>query len=202
MNPGLCGQQGVGADPKASLPLIDWGFVTTPQPGLGNRSIHDARGKTLGGSSALNFMLYHRGTKGSYDEWAHEVDDDTYTFDKLLPCFRRSTHITPPSDKITHKNATIDYDELAFDDDLAYHRPLHVSWASYVKAFSTWTKQALRAVGVDASTGLDYGSLQGSSYAPTTITPQEQHRDSSQTSFLEHAMRTTDIKSTHKRWPV
>jgi choline dehydrogenase len=85
--PGLCGKQGVGADPNTSLPSIDWGFVTTPQPGLGNRSIHYARGKTLGGSSALNYMLYHRGTNGSYDKWAREVGDETYAFDKLLPYF-------------------------------------------------------------------------------------------------------------------
>lgn len=194
MTPGLCGSQGVGADPETSLPLIDWGFVTTPQPGLGNRSIHYARGKTLGGSSALNFMLYHRGTNGSYDKWAREVGDDDYTFDKLLPYFQRSTHITPPSNKTLRDNATIYYDRMAFDNDLPYHQPLHVSWANYVKTFSTWAKRALRAVGVDASSSLDYGSLQGSSYALTTITPQDQHRDSSQTSFLEHAMRTSDIK--------
>lgn len=194
MTPGLCGSQGVGADPKTSLPLIDWGFVTTPQPGLGNRSIHYARGRTLGGSSALNFMLYHRGTNGSYDKWAREVGDDGYTFDKLLPYFRRSTHITPPSNKTLRENATIYYDKMAFDNDLPYHQPLHVSWANYVKTFSTWAKQALRTVGVGASSSLDYGSLQGSSYALTTITPHDQHRDSSQTSFLEHAMRTSDIK--------
>jgi choline dehydrogenase len=192
--PGLCGKQGVGADPNTSLPSIDWGFVTTPQPGLGNRSIHYARGKTLGGSSALNYMLYHRGTNGSYDKWAREVGDETYAFDKLLPYFQRSTHITPPSNKTLRENATIYYDNTAFDNDLPYHQPLHVSWANYVKTFSTWTKQALSAVGVSASSSLDHGSLQGSSYTLTTITPQDQHRDSSQTSFLEYAMRTTDIK--------
>jgi choline dehydrogenase len=40
-------------DPTA-FPTIDWGFVTTPQAGANNRSLHYARGKTLGGSSALN----------------------------------------------------------------------------------------------------------------------------------------------------
>ena len=184
----------MAADPEASLPLIDWGFVTTPQPGLGNRSIHYARGKTLGGSSALNFMLYHRGTNGSYDKWAHEVDDESYTFDKLLPYFQRGTHATPPSDKTTRENATVYYDEIAFSNDTTYHQPLHVSWPNYVKTFSTWTKQALRAVDVSASFSLDHGSLQGSSYPPLTITPQRQHRDSSQTSYLDHAMKTTDIK--------
>jgi choline dehydrogenase len=184
----------VAADPTTSLPLIDWGFVTTPQPELGNRSIHYARGKTLGGSSALNFMLYHRGTNGSYDKWAREVGDESYTFDKLLPYFQRSTRATPPSNKTLRQNATVYYDDIAFVNDTMHHQPLHVSWPNYVKTFSTWSKQALRAVGVGASFSLDHGSLQGSSYPPLTITPERQHRDSSQTSFLDHAMRTTDIK--------
>lgn len=139
-------------------------------------------------------MLYHRGTNGSYDKWAREVEDESYTFDKLLPYFQRSTHITPASNKVSRENATVYYDQLAFNNDLPYHQPLHVSWANYVRTFSTWTKQALRAVGVSASFSLDHGSLQGSSYALTTITPEDQHRDSSQTSFLSHSMKTTDIK--------
>lgn len=40
-------------DPTAN-PTVDWGFVTTPQTGANNRSLHYARGKTLGGCSALN----------------------------------------------------------------------------------------------------------------------------------------------------
>jgi choline dehydrogenase len=83
--PGLCGAQGVDADAGKTLPQVDRNFTTTPQSGLGGRSIHYARGKTMGGFSALNFMVYHRGTKGPYDKWADEVADDSYTFDNLLP---------------------------------------------------------------------------------------------------------------------
>ena len=49
-----------GVDPKDFQPLVDWGFDTVLQPGAGNRTIHYARGKTLGGLSARNYMLYHR----------------------------------------------------------------------------------------------------------------------------------------------
>lgn len=139
-------------------------------------------------------MLYHRGTNGSYNKWAHEVGDDSYTFDKLLPYFQRSTHITYPNNETLLQNATIYHDRQSFNNDLPYHQPLHVSWAKHTNAFSTWTKKALQAVGVGSSPGLDSGVLDGANYALTTITPDEQHRDSSQTSFLDYAMRTTDIK--------
>ena len=47
----------------------DWQFATTPQPGLGNRSLPWARGKVLGGSSALNFMAWTRPNKEDLDAW-------------------------------------------------------------------------------------------------------------------------------------
>lgn len=46
--------------PGMLSPLTDWGFNTTEQAGLLGRSIPYARGKTLGGSSALNYIAYHR----------------------------------------------------------------------------------------------------------------------------------------------
>lgn len=46
--------------PGMLSPLTDWGFNTTSQAGLLGRSIPYARGKTLGGSSALNYIAYHR----------------------------------------------------------------------------------------------------------------------------------------------
>lgn len=174
--------------------MIDWGFQTTNQPGFGNRSIHYARGKTLGGSSALNFMAYHRGTNGSYQKWADEVDDQSYTFENLLPYFQRSTNVTYPNNETLRSNVTIHHDHSAFRSDLPYHQPLHASWASYINVFSTWAYKALHSLGLESSNGFDSGSLRGPNYVLTSITPDQQHRDSSQTSFLDYSMRTSDIK--------
>ena len=56
------GYAAYGANPDPSTanatPLIDWGFVTAPMAGLNGRTFHYARGKTLGGSSARNYMMY------------------------------------------------------------------------------------------------------------------------------------------------
>lgn len=63
-----------GSSPSDNNPLVDWSIVTQPQAGANSRRIRYPRGKCLGGSSARNFMLYQRGTVGSYDMWAEDVD--------------------------------------------------------------------------------------------------------------------------------
>ncbi|KAK6509838.1 hypothetical protein TWF481_004567 [Arthrobotrys musiformis] len=47
----------------------DWKFLTTPQSNIGNRVIGQSRGRVLGGSSALNFMVWDRAAKAEYDTW-------------------------------------------------------------------------------------------------------------------------------------
>jgi choline dehydrogenase len=70
---------GAGGTLIDSVPTVDWSFVTEPQAGANGRKVHVAQGKCLGGSSALNFMIHHRGSTGSYDQWADLVGDDSYT---------------------------------------------------------------------------------------------------------------------------
>jgi choline dehydrogenase len=51
-------------------PIVNWRFETEPQPQLGNRRLYLPRGKTLGGSSSINGMVYIRGNHGDYDRMA------------------------------------------------------------------------------------------------------------------------------------
>jgi choline dehydrogenase len=69
---------GIGSSFIDAVPTVDWQFQTEPQAGANNRRLHYARGKCLGGSSALNFMIHHRGSKGSYEQWADMVGDESY----------------------------------------------------------------------------------------------------------------------------
>ncbi|MEP4559834.1 MAG: GMC family oxidoreductase N-terminal domain-containing protein, partial [Nitratireductor sp.] len=69
--------------------LNNWAFETVPQAGLNGRRGYQPRGKALGGSSAINAMLYVRGHPGDYDDWA-EAGCAGWSWDEVLPYFRRA----------------------------------------------------------------------------------------------------------------
>ncbi|MEO1734118.1 MAG: GMC family oxidoreductase N-terminal domain-containing protein [Pseudomonadota bacterium] len=69
--------------------INNWAFHTEPQPGLNGRRGFQPRGKALGGSSAINAMLYMRGHRSDYDGWA-DMGCDGWSFDDVLPYFRKS----------------------------------------------------------------------------------------------------------------
>jgi choline dehydrogenase len=71
-------------------PRTDWCYRTEPDPGLNGRSILYARGKVLGGCSSINAMLYLRGQKRDYDEWARVTGDPAWSWERVLPIFKRS----------------------------------------------------------------------------------------------------------------
>ena len=67
----------------------DWGYRTAPQAACAGRELHWPRGKVLGGSSALNGMIYTRGHRSDYDAWAY-LGNDGWGYDDVLPLFKRS----------------------------------------------------------------------------------------------------------------
>ena len=71
-------------------PRTDWCYKTEPDPGLNGRSILYARGRVLGGSSSINAMLYLRGQGRDYDEWARQSGDPGWSWQNVLPVFRKS----------------------------------------------------------------------------------------------------------------
>ena len=71
-------------------PRVDWRFRTVAEPGLNGRSLIYPRGRTLGGSSSINGMIYMRGQKRDYDEWARFTRDDSWSWDGVLPIFKES----------------------------------------------------------------------------------------------------------------
>ncbi|HVV94869.1 MAG TPA: GMC family oxidoreductase N-terminal domain-containing protein [Hyphomicrobiales bacterium] len=68
--------------------LHDWGYFTEPEPGLDGRRIECARGKAVGGSSAINAMGYVRGNAADYDRWASRGLPG-WSYAEVLPYFRR-----------------------------------------------------------------------------------------------------------------
>ena len=74
----------------AAVPKVsNWGFETVPQSGLAGRRGYQPRGRGLGGSSAINAMLYIRGNCWDYDNWA-ALGCSGWSYDDVLPFFRAS----------------------------------------------------------------------------------------------------------------
>ena len=69
--------------------INNWAFETVPQKGLNGRKGYQPRGKCLGGSSAINAMIYIRGNRQDYDDWA-EMGNDGWSYDEVLPYFIKS----------------------------------------------------------------------------------------------------------------
>ncbi|MDB5871633.1 MAG: hypothetical protein JWQ07_1075 [Ramlibacter sp.] len=67
----------------------DWLYNTEPDAGLNGRQLRYPRGKTLGGSSSINGMIYMRGQARDYDGWARATGDANWTWDNCLPQFKK-----------------------------------------------------------------------------------------------------------------
>jgi choline dehydrogenase-like flavoprotein len=70
---------------------FDWAFETEPQSSLDNRRMYFGRGKGLGGSSTINSMIYMRGARLDYDEWA-SMGNPGWSYADVLPYFKKLEH--------------------------------------------------------------------------------------------------------------
>jgi len=70
-------------------PRTDWLYSTEPDAGLNGRTLRYPRGKTLGGSSSINGMIYMRGQARDYDQWAALTGDDEWRWQNVLPAFKQ-----------------------------------------------------------------------------------------------------------------
>ncbi len=72
-------------------PRSDWCFKTEPEAGLNGRCLNYPRGKVIGGSSAINAMIYMRGQAADYDHW-RQLGLSGWGWNDVLPFFRKHEH--------------------------------------------------------------------------------------------------------------
>lgn len=68
-------------------PRLNWGYVAEPDPGLAGRAEYWPRGRVIGGSGSINAMVWIRGDRRDYDDWA-SLGNPGWSFDDVLPVFR------------------------------------------------------------------------------------------------------------------
>lgn len=130
-------------------------------------------------------MLYNRGTKGSYDMWAEEVGDESYSWDKMLPFFAKSTKFTPPNSSLRASNATANFSIHALQEQSG---PLNVHYPNYAQPISSYGPEAYSQVGMKPVRDFITGELNGFNYFTSTINPGGNTRSSAETSYLSPAM--------------
>lgn len=113
--------------------------------------------------------------------WADLVHDQSYILDNVLPYFQKTVDFTPPNERLRACNATVEYNENAFDE---FGYPLQVTYPNYAMSFSSWMERGLKSIGIHETNGFNSGSLNGSQYSTSTIRASDQKRSSSESAFL------------------
>ncbi|KAM0803866.1 glucose-methanol-choline oxidoreductase [Usnea florida] len=105
-----------------TAPGYNWGYKTTSQEHLNGRELEYSRGKGLGGSTCINFCVYTRGPKADYEQWAHLVGDNSWSWEHVLERFKKLERFRSPlEDHIGY--ADISSSAHGFDGPLAVGLP-------------------------------------------------------------------------------
>ena len=157
-------------------PRFNWGFETDPEPGLGGRRINCPRGRTLGGSSSINGMVYVRGHACDFDEW--EAEGATgWSYRHCLPYFRRAETWKGGGDEYRGDRgplATCNGNEMRLN-------PLY-------EAFIHAGEQAGYPVAAD------YNGFQQEGFGPMHMTVRDGVRCSTANAYLRPALRRPNLR--------
>ena len=151
-----------------------WPYMTTPQKHCNNREMILAQGKVLGGGSSVNGMIYCRGQRQDYDLWASEWDCPNWTYQDVLPFFKKS-----------EKNESL---------GCAYHNQtgvLPVSENRYRHPLTQACLAAAQDMGIEYKTDINGWDQEGVAFYQTTT--QNGARASTSKIFLESVIENPKI---------
>ncbi|WP_114240514.1 GMC family oxidoreductase [Dyella sp. C9] len=98
---------------------VNWGYRTEPEAQLQGRTLWWPRGKTLGGSSAINAMCYIRGVAGDYDRWAQATGDARWSWSQVLPWFLRSEDNSRGASALHGAGGLLGVSDLRYHNELS-----------------------------------------------------------------------------------
>jgi len=152
----------------------NWGFWTEPEPHLNNRRLWWPRGRGLGGSSAINGMIYMRGHQRDYDDW-RQMGLTGWSWDDVLPYFRRlEGHHRGPSDGLH-----------------GHDGPLHVSAGESDSPFHDALIEAGRQAGYPVTD--DFNGAEQEGFGRYDLTISDGQRWSAAAAYLRPAMARPNL---------
>jgi choline dehydrogenase len=155
-------------DPKA-----DWGYLGEPDGSIGGRRICWSSGRMLGGSSAINGMVYFRGARSNFDGWA-QAGCAGWSFDEVLPYFRRSENFAGAPSSVHGQGG-----------------PLSVSPSRVLQELAEPYRQACAERGLALLDDYSAGDIDGSFL--TLGTTRVGRRSSTATAFLDSARHRANL---------
>lgn len=156
-------------------PQMNWRMSTVPQPHAGNRNIYVPRGKVVGGSSAINGMVYQRGHPSDYDDWA-KAGNAGWSFNDVLPYFLKSEN------NETWRNS-----------------PLHgTSGPMHVTDLKTRSRAVDRFIAAGMSVGFphceDFNGLNPEGFGYRQVTQRNGRRETVATAYLTPVKRRNNLR--------
>lgn len=166
-----------------NMPIYDWGFSSEPEPGLDGRRLATPRGKVIGGSSSINGMVYVRGHRRDYDEWA-ALGATGWDAAGVLPYFRRMEDWDeggpfegiPPADTQAR----------------GHGGPLHVRRGPRTNPLTRAFVEAGRAAGHPVTA--DYNGREQEGFGPFDMTVKNGRRWSAADAYLRPARKTGRVE--------
>ncbi len=155
-------------------PRYNWMFETEPEPQLNDRRIHTPRGKTLGGSSSINGIVFVRGQKRDFDTW-QQLGNPGWGYDDVLPYYR----------KLESHEGGID----------AYHGrdgPIRTMEANWRNELTEAYIQAFEELGVPRSPDINGADHEGVGYFP--ISQRNGLRSSTARGYIKPARKRPNLR--------
>src|SRR5829696_2033365 len=163
---------------------LDWGYSSEPEPNLIGRSMYLPRGRSLGGSSSMNAMIYLRGHRSDFDAWATEHGAPGWSYAEVLPYFKRSEH-----------------NERIHDSYHGQGGELNVADPTWTSSLSEPFVESAAALGIPRND--DFNGAEQEGVGPLQLTQKRGRRWSAADAFLHPIRRTRDnltvIKKAHAR---
>jgi choline dehydrogenase len=158
---------------------INWDYSTEPQAQLNGRRLWWPRGRVIGGSSSINAMCYIRGVPDDYDRWAQQIGDERWTWQNVLPYFKRSENNARGASELHGASGPLAV------QDLMHHSPLSQAFVD-----------AGVAAGYPAND--DFNGSQQDGFGFYQVTQKNGVRCSSATAYLKPARgRANLVVKTH-----
>ncbi|KAF2179482.1 GMC oxidoreductase [Zopfia rhizophila CBS 207.26] len=166
-------------------PQFAFNILSEPQPHLSNRSFTVTVGKVVGGCSAINAQMFDRGSAADYDAWGdvagQEYREAGWTWDGLLPYFRKSTTFTPPS------AADVEKYGYTYDVEAAYggDGPIHAIYPPFQWPSEKIMREAWKDLGVPSPIEGAGGDATGVFWIPSSQDPKTQTRSYARTGHYD-----------------